>query len=83
MTAIRVYPATFFLALAGGARLGLKFVLVFFFVLDPSDNELATFPLEFCGLKHLDLLDLSRNKIAEVPDGVATLQVRTGREKII
>lgn len=40
-----------------------------------SDNRLATFPLEFCGMKQLDMLDLSMNKITQVPDGVGNLQV--------
>lgn len=40
-----------------------------------SDNHLTIFPLVFCGMKQLDMLDLSMNKITEVPDGVEKLQV--------
>lgn len=40
-----------------------------------SDNRLTTFPLEFCDMKHLDVLDLSMNKMTEVPAGVGKLQV--------
>lgn len=29
----------------------------------------------FCGLKHLDVLDLSHNRLTSVPDGVAELHV--------
>jgi len=40
-----------------------------------SDNRLTTFPLDFCEMKHLDMLDLSGNKIVEIPAGVGKLQV--------
>jgi Leucine-rich repeat (LRR) protein len=30
--------------------------------------------MEFCDLKHLDVLDLSKNKIGEVPNGSGRLQ---------
>jgi len=39
------------------------------------DNLLTSFPLVLCRLKVLDVLDLSRNKIREIPDGVECLQV--------
>ena len=40
-----------------------------------SDNRLSSFPLEFCDLKHLDVLNLSKNKITEAPKGIGKLQV--------
>lgn len=36
---------------------------------------MTEFPLIFCGLKHLDVLDLSHNKLTHVPDGVSGLHV--------
>lgn len=38
-------------------------------------NQLSEFPLVFCGLKHLDVLDLSHNRLTLVPDGAAELHV--------
>lgn len=40
-----------------------------------SDNRITAFPLMFCGLKHLDVLDLSHNRLTSIPDGVAELHV--------
>lgn len=45
------------------------------FQVNLSDNCLTEFPLVFCGLKHLDVLDLSHNKLSRVPDGVSGLHV--------
>lgn len=39
-----------------------------------SGNQLTAFPLQLCSLRHLDLVDLSRNKIQAVPDGIGQLQ---------
>lgn len=38
-----------------------------------SGNQLTEFPLVFQGLKLLDVLDLSRNKITSIPDGVVQI----------
>lgn len=40
-----------------------------------SDNRISAFPLMFCGLKHLDVLDLSHNCLTAVPDGARELHV--------
>lgn len=40
-----------------------------------SSNVLSSFPVAFSSLKSLSVLDLSKNRIPEVPDGVSGLQV--------
>lgn len=39
-----------------------------------SDNHMKEFPVVLCGLPQLDVLDISGNKITEVPDGIEDLQ---------
>lgn len=39
-----------------------------------SNNQIAEFPVQLCGLRHLDLVDLSRNKLTAIPSAVGTLQ---------
>lgn len=40
-----------------------------------SNNQIPTFPTQFCSLRHLDVMDLSRNKITEVPANISDLNV--------
>lgn len=51
-------------------NMNLDNMLLFF-----SSNLLSTFPVVFSRLKFLTVLDLARNRIPEVPDGVGGLQV--------
>lgn len=39
-----------------------------------QSNEVTAFPLCLCELKHLDVVDLSENKIQELPDRMEKLQ---------
>lgn len=39
-----------------------------------ANNHITQFPLMLCGLEKLDMLDLSRNKITTIPDGVESLK---------
>ena len=39
-----------------------------------ASNKLASFPLAFCGLTQLDLLDLSSNSITAIPAEISSLQ---------
>ena len=39
-----------------------------------ASNRLASFPLAFCGLAQLDLLDLSNNSITALPAEIFSLQ---------
>ena len=39
-----------------------------------QNNKLTVFPLCLCELKHLDVVDLSENKIQELPNSIETLQ---------
>lgn len=39
-----------------------------------SDNQVTEFPVVLCGLPQLDVLDISGNKITEIPDGIEDLQ---------
>ena len=43
--------------------------------IDLSQNVLTAFPKQFCRLKQLSSLDLSRNKIKDLPSDVRFLQV--------
>jgi len=40
-----------------------------------SENAITQFPLVLCEVKTLNVVDLSNNRITEVPDGVGNLQV--------
>lgn len=40
-----------------------------------NNNQLTQFPTMFCGMKNLDVLDVSRNKIAAIPSEVKNLYV--------
>lgn len=44
-------------------------------ILKCSENQITTFPLAFCGLTQLTVLNLAHNSIQEIPDGVGNLQV--------
>ena len=39
-----------------------------------ASNQLSSFPLVFCGLAQLDLLDLSNNSITALPAEISSLQ---------
>ena len=39
-----------------------------------ASNQLSSFPLAFCGLTQLDLLDLSNNSITALPAEISSLQ---------
>lgn len=54
----------------------LIFILKFFnFQVHLSGNHITNFPLVFKDIKSLDVLDLSRNKITSIPDGVSNIYV--------